>query len=761
MHLSIPAGATSKIVAFPVFDSSSAVGATLAGLVYNSGSLTAYYNRTGASGAAVSMALATMTKGTWVTLGFVAVDGTNLPGWYELGVPDAALAAGCQQVQIMLKGATNMVPVCIEIELTAVSNQDAVRGGMTALPNANAEAAGGLYTRGTSAGQINQPANGRIDVNTVAINQVATTSVTTINANQGQTQPINFTGTGATAYVKSDLTQILATGVSTPATAGILDVNVKNMNNVAATSITTINANQGETQPINFTGTGATAYVKTDIISAAGTAWGSGAITENSIASNAIAATKIATGAVTNATFAAGAIDAAAIADAAIDIATFAADVKTGTYLNAQVKGEDNIDFGALQKASLNAATPASVTGAVGSIGAGGITDASFAAATYPKALRTATAQSGAAGYIQLDASAGATDNIWVGCSIKIVSGTGVGQARTIIMYVASTQRAYVDKVWATNPANDSVFVINVGKLTVDVLTVGIAAAGASTTITLSAPAVATNEYYDGAIVLIVSGTGLGQSRVISGYVGSTKVATVSDAWAVAPDNTSVYVVQGLGDVEVGVNNDKTGYSIAANGIGVTAIATDAINAASVKADAVTKIQTGLATPTNITAGTITTVTNLTNAPTGMALDSTVAKEATLTTKIPTALSFTGANVNAESKVTVAPTDMALNSTVAKDATVSKPATAQTIITPTELDALYAAFITAHAKQITPPVMGASLASKIEYIYGLLTGQHTTDAVSGLTVANIDGDTIGAATVSNPTPTSTRRGKLT
>jgi hypothetical protein len=35
-----------------------------------------------------------------------------------------------------------------------------------------------------------------------------------------------------------------------------------------------------------------------------------------------------------------------------------------------------------------------------------------------------------------------------------------------------------------------------------------------------------------------------------------------------------------------------------------------------VKADAVTKIQAGLATPTNITAGTITTATNLTNAPT-------------------------------------------------------------------------------------------------------------------------------------------------
>jgi len=42
------------------------------------------------------------------------------------------------------------------------------------------------------------------------------------------------------------------------------------------------------------------------------------------------------------------------------------------------------------------------------------------------------------------------------------------------------------------------------------------------------------------------------------------------------------------------------------------AVTTDWLTASGVKADAVTKIQTGLATPTNITAGTITTATNVT-----------------------------------------------------------------------------------------------------------------------------------------------------
>jgi len=258
--------------------------------------------------------------------------------------------------------------------------------------------------------------------------------------------------------------------------------NISHMNSIAASSVTTINANQGQTQPVNFTGTGASAYVKTDIISAAGTAWGSGAIT-----------------------------------------------------------------------------------------------DGVFGASTYPRAIRTNSTNGAAAGYVDLDGSASAVDNFYVGCSIKITAGDGAGQSRTIILYVGSTKRAYIDRVWATNPVS-ATYLVNAGKLTLDVLNTGVAAAGGASTITLASSAVATNEYYDGAKVQIISGTGLGQSRIISGYVGSTRVATVTDAWATQPDNTSVYAVMGLGDVEVGVNNDKTGYALASTAVNVTAIDGQATN---------------------------------------------------------------------------------------------------------------------------------------------------------------------------------------
>jgi len=70
----------------------------------------------------------------------------------------------------------------------------------------------------------------------------------------------------------------------------------------------------------------------------------------------------------------------------------------------------------------------------------------------------------------------------------------------------------------------------------------GTAQAGASTSITLASTASSTNDIYNSMTVYISSGTGSGQIKVITDYVGSTKVATVS-AWTTNPDSTSVYEV--------------------------------------------------------------------------------------------------------------------------------------------------------------------------------------------------------------------------
>lgn len=70
----------------------------------------------------------------------------------------------------------------------------------------------------------------------------------------------------------------------------------------------------------------------------------------------------------------------------------------------------------------------------------------------------------------------------------------------------------------------------------------GTAQAGAATTITLDASASAVNSFYINDIILITGGTGVGQARFITAYVGATKVATVS-TWATNPDNTSTFAI--------------------------------------------------------------------------------------------------------------------------------------------------------------------------------------------------------------------------
>lgn len=60
-------------------------------------------------------------------------------------------------------------------------------------------------------------------------------------------------------------------------------------------------------------------------------------------------------------------------------------------------------------------------------------------------------------------------------------------------------------------------------------------AAGSLTTIALAAGASEIDDFYTGMTVTIVAGTGIGQTGEIISYVGSTKIATISRPWALAP----------------------------------------------------------------------------------------------------------------------------------------------------------------------------------------------------------------------------------
>jgi hypothetical protein len=71
---------------------------------------------------------------------------------------------------------------------------------------------------------------------------------------------------------------------------------------------------------------------------------------------------------------------------------------------------------------------------------------------------RRNTAQAGSTATITLDGGASSNDNAYRQHLIKIASGTGAGQFRTIVGYVGSTKVATVDPAWTTAPDNTSVF---------------------------------------------------------------------------------------------------------------------------------------------------------------------------------------------------------------------------------------------------------------------------------------------------------------
>lgn len=80
-------------------------------------------------------------------------------------------------------------------------------------------------------------------------------------------------------------------------------------------------------------------------------------------------------------------------------------------------------------------------------------------------AERTGTAQAGSPLTITLDAGASVVNDFYTGMVIRLTSGTGADQLRTVIKYVGSTKVATVSRTWGVTPDATSVFRIAQGML--------------------------------------------------------------------------------------------------------------------------------------------------------------------------------------------------------------------------------------------------------------------------------------------------------
>lgn len=143
-----------------------------------------------------------------------------------------------------------------------------------------------------------------------------------------------------------------------------------------------------------------------------------------------------------------------------------------------------------------------------------------------------------------LRAGASAVNKAYDNMVIQIVGGTGAGQRKPIALYNGTTKTATIRGSWATTPDNTSVYLIRAEDVPILDQSGDIALAGSTaTTLNLNTSANnTTTDFYKGAIVKIIAGTGANQSaRTIIAYNFTTQVATVDQAWAVTPDATSVY----------------------------------------------------------------------------------------------------------------------------------------------------------------------------------------------------------------------------
>jgi hypothetical protein len=409
------------------------------------------------------------------------------------------------------------------------------------------------------------------------------------------------------------------------AAGGLQDV--QRINGVAASSVTTINANLGTTQPENFTGTGASALVKVDMIDAASVAVTLDANSVLNVSSKYWAGTAITATSIPVAT-AAGASGGLLISGSNSGTTTFGALTVTGaTTLTGAVSLGSTL--GVTGTVTFNAFTVTNATTLSGAVSLGStltVTGTTSLAALTTSGTTTLNALtvtnaltvSGTTTLTGAVAASNASNNI-VGIDVAKIAGTAyasselhtlashdpgatlasqtniTGGTITTATNVTTVNGLAAGVITATSIAADAITAAKIADGAIDRATFAAdtglqtirsgtcqASGNTTSTVKLDAGASSIDNYYGGCQIKFTGGTGAGQERRILTYDGTTKIATIDTdtdygLLATAADGTTTFAIYGNsmslndmnsfffngdGRVTVKTNNDKTGYSL-------------------------------------------------------------------------------------------------------------------------------------------------------------------------------------------------------
>ncbi len=130
--------------------------------------------------------------------GFEEVDGTLQPGLYRIDLPDAVFASGARQAVLYVMINTDSAsPSIVRYDLVGYDETDGVRLGLTALPNAAADAAGGLPI--SDAGGLDMDdLKGDVTAVRVKTDSLTFSVAGEVDANVHSVNNVEVSGTGAT-----------------------------------------------------------------------------------------------------------------------------------------------------------------------------------------------------------------------------------------------------------------------------------------------------------------------------------------------------------------------------------------------------------------------------------------------------------------------------------------------------------------------------------------------------------------------------------
>jgi hypothetical protein len=350
---------------------------------------------------------------------FKEVDATNHPGLCEFQFADARYAvANAKQMVVTVSGVTNLLQADYEIQLTSTDVDDAVHGGLSALPNTPVTTNGSLITSGTATAQLN-PTSGGVDLQTIL------THAATVDANNVLNVSAKYVN--GTLQTAGDIYGYLTTNI------GALGANLT----ATATAVWAV-ATRVLTAGTNIVlgkGTGITGLNDITAAQAATGIWQDATAGDFTVA-----------GSIGKSVFTAGNIPGASGGLSIVGCQQDLVNAPNATAVTAFQLGISKP--GTAQTIDFTTALPTNP-------GANTLGEALFFADILGGRINTA--QAGAATTITLDASASSDTGAYIGDDIYLYGGTGggirgTGQRRTVTAYNTSTKVATINRAWDTTP---------------------------------------------------------------------------------------------------------------------------------------------------------------------------------------------------------------------------------------------------------------------------------------------------------------------